>query len=121
MTDVKRQRLHQVIWAEAFTTGFMPRRLLVLAEDSLLVQVGSVPLKRLPDACESGHPSAGSGSLADWSSLLPSLGILQNCDPLTIIGFSPLFDLLQSSKTAEANIVIIQAAISYAGSLRNAV
>jgi hypothetical protein len=44
----------------------------------------------------------------------PLRGVLQNDTAPMIIDNTPFFDLLQGSKAAEADKVIIQAAISYA-------
>jgi hypothetical protein len=53
--------------------------------------------------------------------LSPLLGVLQNDMAPTIIGNSPLFDLLERSEAAETGKVIVQAAISYARGLNGGV
>jgi hypothetical protein len=44
----------------------------------------------------------------------PDLSILQDLRAFLIAGFLPVFDLFQSSKAAETNIVFIQTAITNA-------
>ena len=51
----------------------------------------------------------------------PLLGVLQNDMAPTIVNNSPLFDLFERSKAAEAGKVIVQAAISYARRLNGGV
>ena len=51
----------------------------------------------------------------------PLLGVLQNDMAPTIVNNSPLFDLFERSKAAEAGKVIVQAAISYARGLNGGV
>jgi hypothetical protein len=53
--------------------------------------------------------------------LSPLLGVLQNDTALMIIDHRPLFDLLNGSKAAKTDIIIVQAAISYARGLSAAV
>jgi hypothetical protein len=45
------------------------------------------------------------------------IGVLQNDTAPMIIDHRPLFDLLDRSKAAETDIIIVQAAISYARGL----
>jgi hypothetical protein len=51
----------------------------------------------------------------------PLLGVLQNDTAPMIIDSPPFFDLRQGSKAAEADELIIQAAISYARGLSGVV
>jgi hypothetical protein len=44
----------------------------------------------------------------------PLPGVLQNETAPMIIDHRPFFDLLQSAKAAETDVIIVQAAISYA-------
>ena len=48
-------------------------------------------------------------------------GVLQDDTAPMIIDYPPFFDLLQGSKAADADEVIVQAAISYARGLSGAV
>ena len=57
-------------------------------------------------------------SLMSFSALL---GVLQNDAVPMIIDHGPFFDLFQGSKAAEAGEIVVQAAISDAGGLREAV
>jgi hypothetical protein len=53
--------------------------------------------------------------------LSPLLGVLQNDTAPMIVDDPPFFDLLERSKAAEADKVIVQAAISYARGLSGAI
>jgi len=57
----------------------------------------------------------------DLMRLAPLLGVLQNDTAPMIIDHRPLFDLLDRSKAPETDIVIVQAAISYARGLSGVV
>jgi hypothetical protein len=60
-------------------------------------------------------------SSRELDGLSPSTGVFQNDAAPVIVDNSPFLDLVQGSKAAEADRVIVQAAITYARGLSRAV